>query len=63
MIDAYLAALDLAGPSALRGVHLYGLARPSLQPEAGHLQRLALDELEQIALRIKEKGLTVVVSP
>ena len=63
MIDAYLAALDLAGPGALRGVHLYGLARPSLQPEAGHLQRLALDELEQIALRIKEKGLTVVVSP
>ena len=41
MIDAYLAALDLAGPGALRGVHLYGLARPSLQPEAGHLQRLA----------------------
>lgn len=63
MMGAYLAALELAGPSALRGVHLYGLARPSLQPEAGHLQRLALDELEQIALRIKEKGLTVVVSP
>jgi hypothetical protein len=43
-------------------VHLYGLARPSLQPEAGHLQPEP-DELEQIALRIKEKGLTVVVSP
>lgn len=63
MIDAYLAALELAGPSALRGVHLYGLARPSLQPEAGHLQRMSAEELEQIALRIKEKGLTVVVSP
>ena len=63
MMGAYLAALELAGPSALRGVHLYGLARPSLQPEAGHLQRMSGEELEQIALRIKEKGLTVVVSP
>ena len=63
MMGAYLAALELAGPSALRGAHLYGLARPSLQPEAGHLQRMSGEELEQIALRIKEKGLTVVVSP
>lgn len=63
MIDAYLAVLEEAGAPALRGVHLYGLARPSMQPEAAHLQRLNPDELEQIARRIKEKGLTVVVSP
>ena len=63
MIAAYLTILDSAGPAALKGVHLYGLARPSLQPEASHLQRLSPDELEQIARRIKEKGLTVVVSP
>jgi len=63
MIDAYLATLERAGPKALRGVHLYGLARPSLQAEAAHLQRMTPDELEQIARRIKEKGLTVVVSP
>jgi len=63
MIAAYLAILDSAGTTALKGVHLYGLARPSLQPEASHLQRLSSDELEQIAQRIKEKGLTVVVSP
>ncbi len=63
MIAAYLATLDSAGTTALKGVHLYGLARPSLQPEASHLQRLSPDELEQIARRIKEKGLTVVVSP
>ena len=63
MIAAYLAALDQAGLQSLRGVHLYGLARPSMQAEASHLQRMAPDELEQIALRIKEKGLTVVVSP
>lgn len=63
MIAAYLAILDSADTTALKGVHLYGLARPSLQPEASHLQRLSPDELEQIARRIKEKGLTVVVSP
>jgi wyosine [tRNA(Phe)-imidazoG37] synthetase (radical SAM superfamily) len=63
MIAAYLATLDSAGIAALKGVHLYGLARPSLQPEASHLQRLSPDELEQIARRIKDKGLTVVVSP
>ena len=63
MIDAYLAVLEQAGTAALRGVHLYGLARPSMQPEAAHLQRLSPDELEQIAHRIKQKGLTVVVSP
>lgn len=63
MLDAYLARLEQAGTAALRGVHLYGLARPSLQPEAAHLQRLSPDELERIARRIKEKGLTVVVSP
>ena len=63
MIAAYLAILDNADTTALKGVHLYGLARPSLQPEASHLQRLSPDELEQIARRIKEKGLTVVVSP
>jgi hypothetical protein len=38
MIDAYLAPRT-GRAHALRGVHLYGLARPSLQPEAGHLQR------------------------
>jgi hypothetical protein len=63
MLDAYLARLEQAGTTALRGVHLYGLARPSLQPEAVHLQRLSPDALERIARRIKEKGLTVVVSP
>jgi hypothetical protein len=49
MMDAYLAGLEQAGTTALRGVHLYGLARPSLQPEAVHLQRLSPDALERIA--------------
>ncbi len=46
----------------LRGVLLYGLARPSLQPEAAHLR--ALDEawLQQMARRIRNTGFEVSVS-
>lgn len=48
----------------IAGVHLYGLARPSLQAEAPRLERLAADWLEALAERIRKKtGLTVRVSP
>lgn len=47
----------------LAGVHLYGLARPSLQPEAPRLARLPLTWLEELAKRVGELGLTVRVSP
>lgn len=62
-IDAYLDVLLGAGLKALQGVLLYGIARTSMQPEAVHLSALSLEELEAIASRIKEKGLTVRVSP
>tara|TARA_R110001583_G_scaffold191541_1_gene356829 strand:- start:18053 stop:18907 length:855 start_codon:yes stop_codon:yes gene_type:complete len=62
-IDAYLDVLTAAGIENLQGVLLYGIARESRQPEASHLSALTLDELEAIAARIKEKGLTVRVSP
>lgn len=62
-IAAYLDLLDAAGADRLAGVLLYGIARPSMQPEAGHLSPLAADELEAIADRIRKKGLTVRVSP
>jgi wyosine [tRNA(Phe)-imidazoG37] synthetase (radical SAM superfamily) len=62
-IDAYLEILDRAGAAALRGVHLYGVARPSLQPEAPKVSALTGRELERIAARIRKKGLTVTVSP
>ena len=61
--DAYL---DLLGEAAgsLAGVHLYGLARPSLQPEAVRLSALPPAWLEQLAARVrKNTGLTVSVSP
>lgn len=73
-------ALDGAAPSAgsraaycrllaplsgcIAGVHLYGLARPSLQPAAPRLGRLGQDELADFAQQIqKETGIRVIVSP
>ncbi|MBT9498406.1 MULTISPECIES: radical SAM protein [Zoogloea] len=63
LVSNYIAMLELAGLAALKGVHLYGVARPSFQPEAVHLQQLSAHELEAIARQLNEKGLTLTVSP
>lgn len=42
-----------------RGVLLYGLARPSMQPEAAHLSPLPHPQLEQFARRIRALGVAV----
>lgn len=48
----------------LAGIHLYGLARPSLQPGADRLGRLDAEVLEAWASEIeKETGIKVLVSP
>ena len=47
----------------LAGVHLYGLARPSLQDEAPRLGRLPAAWLEALAERVRQLGLRVRVSP
>ena len=59
---AFVELLATTVPS-LAGVHLYSLARPSLQPEAPRLG--ALDEawLEVLARQLRGIGLKVVVSP
>ncbi len=62
-VENYIEMLELAGLVALKGVLLYGVARPSFQPEAIHLHQLTAPELEVIARQLKEKGLTVTVSP
>jgi len=61
----FAAYLELLRPLAgrLAGVHLYGLARPSLQPEAPRLGRLGVAAMEELAGRIRQLGLTVTVSP
>lgn len=47
----------------VRGVLVYGLARPSLQPEADRLAALPADWMEAFAAGIREIGLPVVVTP
>lgn len=44
------------------GVLLYGLARPSLQPEAARLSNLSETEMQRFAERIRQLGLEVKVS-
>jgi wyosine [tRNA(Phe)-imidazoG37] synthetase (radical SAM superfamily) len=64
--DADIAALaDFLGRcrGSLRGVHLYGLARPSAQAEAARLSAAPVAWLESVAALLKQKGLTVEVSP
>lgn len=57
---------DLLKPLAdkLAGIHLYGLARPSMQPAAARLLRLPAQELEAFAREVNEKtGIRVNVAP
>ncbi|KXB30275.1 radical SAM protein [Dechloromonas denitrificans] len=50
--------------SRLAGIHLYGLARPSMQPAASRLTRLPAEELSAFADEIHKKtGIRVSVSP
>jgi pyruvate-formate lyase-activating enzyme len=62
--DAYLAFLEGVLPEApLRGVLLYGLARPSMQPEAHRLSKLPAAWLEAFAAEIRKTKIAVKVSP
>ena len=62
--EAYLAAVNrirqLQIP--LQGVLLYGLARPSMQPQASHLSALPIEWLNAYAEKIRAAGLPVKVS-
>lgn len=60
-IAAYVALLEQVADK-IQGVHLYGLARPSLQAEASRLSRLPPEWLESLANRIRQHGITVHVS-
>jgi wyosine [tRNA(Phe)-imidazoG37] synthetase (radical SAM superfamily) len=61
-ISAYIKLLAEV-KSDIKGVHLYGLARPSYQEEAPRLSRLPAESLENIAAKIRSLGLPVFVSP
>jgi wyosine [tRNA(Phe)-imidazoG37] synthetase (radical SAM superfamily) len=62
---AYLDAVKRIRQEAIpvRGVLLYGLARPSMQPQAGRLSALPATWLEAFAEKIRAAGLPVQVSP
>jgi wyosine [tRNA(Phe)-imidazoG37] synthetase (radical SAM superfamily) len=62
-MQAYGELLEAAGTARLKGVLLYGVARPSMQPEAAHVSPLSREALEAYGEFIKNKGLTVTVSP
>jgi wyosine [tRNA(Phe)-imidazoG37] synthetase (radical SAM superfamily) len=64
-LEAYLDFLRQCAAQRLplRGVLLYGLARPSWQPEASRLASLPPERLEAFAQRIRALGFTVKVTP
>lgn len=63
--DAYCRALRglVRDAVPVRGVRLYGLARPARQPEASRLGPLSREWLEGFARRIEAAGLPVQLSP
>ncbi len=62
--QAYLASVRqlVREGTPLRGVQLYGLARPSLQPGADRLRALPAEWLEAFAREVESCGLTVQAS-
>ncbi len=50
-------------PARLIGVHLYGLARASYQPEATRLSPVSVEWMESLGERAKKLGLSVRISP
>lgn len=62
---AYLRLIQSAGAAGaeLAGVHLYGIARPPLQPGAEHLGRLDAQALDTLAQRLRGCGVRVSVNP
>jgi wyosine [tRNA(Phe)-imidazoG37] synthetase (radical SAM superfamily) len=59
---AYLELIESAREK-IKGVHLYGLARPSLQPDAQKLSNLSLEDFQRFARRISALGVEVVANP
>jgi wyosine [tRNA(Phe)-imidazoG37] synthetase (radical SAM superfamily) len=59
---AYLKLIGSARQK-IKGVHLYGLARPSLQPDAQRLSNLPHERFQRFADRISALGVEVVANP
>ena len=59
---AYLELLESVRDK-IKGVHLYGLARPSLQPAASRLSNLSLENFQRFAQSVSSIGIEVVANP
>ena len=60
-IDAYVQLMNEI-KSDIEGVHIYGLARPSLQPQAKRLGRISEEVLESIANKLRYLQIETTVS-
>ena len=60
--SAYLELLESVS-AKIKGVHLYGLARPSLQPAASRLSKLSLENFQRFARSVSSIGIEVVANP
>ncbi len=63
--EAYLKFIDdlLTNGTPIKGVLLYGIARPSLQPEATHLSKVSDTWITSFSQKINALGLSVKVTP
>ncbi len=59
--SAYLELMKLV-VGKIKGVHLYGLARPSMQPDAGRLSNLSKEDFQRFAGSISALGIEVVAN-
>ena len=59
------AYLDFLRPFSgiIKGVHLYGLARPSLQPAASRLSSLPVDTIQRLARSVSSLNIDVLANP
>lgn len=64
-LDAYLTFVEelLRDGASLQGVLLYGLARPSMQPEAPRLKKIDQKWMKAFSREIEALGLTVKLNP
>jgi wyosine [tRNA(Phe)-imidazoG37] synthetase (radical SAM superfamily) len=60
--SSYLELIE-AVRGKIKGVHLYGIARPSLQPGATKLSNLSQESFQRFAQRISSLGIRVVANP
>lgn len=61
-VNAYLAFAREAAAS-IRGIHLYGVARTPMQPDAARITRLPTETLEALARQLNAAGIRVTVNP